>query len=55
MEFNENLHRQLISKEKLVKKLQEELTELRGPVSEVLYTFIRLLPHQNDLWLKYHG
>ena len=33
MEFNENLHRQILAKEKLIKSLQGELTDLRGPVS----------------------
>lgn len=33
MEFNEMLHRQLNGKEALLKRLQQELVDLRGPVS----------------------
>ena len=33
MEFNELLHRQLNIKENLLKRLQNELISLRGPVS----------------------
>ena len=33
MEFNELLHRQLNAKEHMLKRLQGELVDLRGPVS----------------------
>lgn len=42
MEFNEMLHRQLNSKEGLIRRLQGELVDLRGPVIvhlQVLYLY----------------
>lgn len=35
MEFNEVLHRQLNLRENMLKRLQNELVDLRGPVSKV--------------------
>ena len=35
MEFNELLHRQLNAKEHMLKRLQGELVDLRGPVSTI--------------------
>ena len=39
MEFNELLHRQLNAKEALLKRLQGELIDLRGPVSSCFQLF----------------
>ena len=36
MEFNELIHRQLNAKEALLKRLQGELIDLRGPVCSLL-------------------
>jgi sorting nexin-29 len=33
MEFNENLQKQLLARDALVRRMQQELTDLRGPVS----------------------
>lgn len=35
MEFNERLHRLLLQRETAIRRLKEELIDLRGPVSQV--------------------
>ena len=43
MEFNEFLHRQLLAKDKHITRLQGELVDLRGPVSDRRHALSRLL------------
>ena len=38
MEFNESLHKQILAKEKVIRNLQDELTDLRGPVRHRVHT-----------------
>ena len=38
MEFNERLHRLVSQKELTVRRLREELIDLRGPVSVLVYS-----------------
>jgi len=42
MEFNEMLHRQVKLRENMLKRLQNELVDLRGPVSEINSTLNKL-------------
>ena len=52
MEFNELIHRQLNAKEALLKRLQGELIDLRGPVCSIIFINNRKFSYKPELLFK---